>query len=122
MTGNDLLFSVIIPTYNRADRIGAAIDSVLKQTYTNFEIIVVDDGSTDNTDEVVAEFTDPRIRYYKKKNEERNIARNFGVSQSKGAYVNFLDSDDTVFDHHLEEAKQLITKLNKPEFVYFRIG
>lgn len=86
--------SVIIPTYNRAHLIGDSIKSVLAQTYRNFELIIVDDGSKDNTAEVIAAFTDPRIRYVYQPNCGRSIARNHALSLATGKYVTFLDSDD----------------------------
>lgn len=86
--------SVIINTYNRASLIGRAIESVLAQTYTDFELIIVDDGSTDNTCDVVATYQDPRIIYEWVENGERSRARNIGINLSRGKYVAFLDSDD----------------------------
>lgn len=89
--------NVIIPTYNRAHLIGRAIQSVLNQTYQGFELIVVDDGSTDNTDEIIKEFQqkDNRIIYLKhEKNKGGSAARNTGIKASKGEYIAFLDSDD----------------------------
>jgi glycosyltransferase involved in cell wall biosynthesis len=88
------LVSVIIPTYNRADFIGDSIRSVLEQTYSNLELIVVDDGSTDDTESVVAAFSDPRFRYVRQPNRGRSNARNQALSLAKGKYITFLDSDD----------------------------
>ena len=85
--------SVVIPTYNRARFIGEAIDSVLAQTFTDYEIIVVDDGSTDKTLEALHPYRD-RIRYVVKNNQGPAGARNRGVQESRGALVAFLDSDD----------------------------
>jgi glycosyltransferase involved in cell wall biosynthesis len=116
----NLLFSIIIPTYNRAAFLTKTIESVLQQTYTNLEIIIVDDGSKDNTEEVVNKINDRRINYYKKQNEERGAARNFGVSKSKGDYINFFDSDDTAYPNHLETAIESIKKHNFPEL--FHLG
>ncbi len=101
-------FSVIIPTYNRAEFVSKAIGSVLTQDFGDFEVIVVDDGSTDNTESAVACIADPRVRYFKKVNGERGAARNFGVHQSRGEYVTFLDSDDQVYAHHLSTAFSFI--------------
>jgi glycosyltransferase involved in cell wall biosynthesis len=115
-----IFFSVIIPTYNRASHIEATLNSVLAQTYPNFEVIVVDDGSTDNTREVVASLKDTRIRYFWKENEERNIARNFGVSVAQGDYINFLDSDDKQYEHHLQSAYERLNEIDLPEFLCFR--
>jgi glycosyltransferase involved in cell wall biosynthesis len=105
-----LLISVVIPTYNRANYIAKTIQSVLQQTYISFELIVVDDGSTDNTEAVVASFTDARVSYYKKANGERAAARNYGVNRANGAYVTFLDSDDLFMPDHLAEAIRYILK------------
>ena len=89
--------SVIIPTYNRAHLVGRAIKSVLNQTYRDFEIIVVDDGSTDNTKDIIKEFQkkDKRIKYIPyEKNKGGSAARNTGIKAAKGEYIAFLDSDD----------------------------
>lgn len=89
------LVSVIIPTYNRADLVRRAIQSALNQTYQNFEIIVVDDGSIDNTEEVVQSFKDPRICYIRhKENRGAPFARNYGAKIANGEYISLLDSDD----------------------------
>lgn len=103
-------FTIVIPTYNRADFILNTINSVLVQDYTNFEIIVVDDGSTDNTKELVSSIKDSRLRYIHKINEERAVARNTGIKLSNGKYITFLDSDDNLFPNHLFEAKKFIEK------------
>ena len=89
------IISVIIPTYNRAHLIGRTIKSILNQTFQDFEIIVVDDGSVDDTEEVVRSFDDPRIKYLKhQKNLGASTARNTGIKNSRGEYIAFLDSDD----------------------------
>jgi len=99
-------FSVIIPTYNRADLLPKAIDSVLKQNFRDWELIIVDDGSTDNTVEVVRSFNDARIRYVYQTNAERCAARNNGITHALGKYICFLDSDD----YYLSERLQLLYK------------
>ena len=90
------MVSVIMPSYNTASYIAKSIESVIAQTYTDWELIIVDDYSTDNTDEVVAPFlTDPRIRYIK--NEENSgaaVSRNRALHEAKGKWIAFLDSDD----------------------------
>lgn len=89
------MISVIIPTYNRAHLVGRAIQSVLDQTYRDFEIIVVDDASIDNTEEVVAGFNDGRIRYIRRReNRGGSAARNTGIKEAKAKFIAFLDSDD----------------------------
>lgn len=101
-------FSVIIPTYNRADFIVKTIESVLNQDFADFELIIVDDGSMDNTEEVIAKVKDSRIVYFKKGNAERGAARNFGAKKANGKYLNFLDSDDLLYNHHLSIAYKII--------------
>lgn len=87
--------SVIITTYNRANFIDRAIKSVLNQIYQDFEIIIVDDGSTDNTEEIIKGYKDKRIIYIKhKKNQGISAARNTRIKKSRGEYIAFLDSDD----------------------------
>ena len=86
--------SVIIPTYNRANCITKAIDSVLAQSFQDFEIIVWDDGSTDDTREIVKAYGDHRIRYYFGDNHGVSFARNRAIEQASGKYIAFLDSDD----------------------------
>ena len=106
MAEEDPKVSVIIPTYNRAHLLPRAVKSVLNQTYQGFEIIVVDDGSSDNTEEVVKEVQrqDKRIRYIKlQKNKGGAAARNVGIQASKGEYIAFQDSDDEWFPEKLEK-------------------
>jgi glycosyltransferase involved in cell wall biosynthesis len=89
-------FSVIIPTYNRAAMLAATLQTVLVQDFTDFEILVIDDGSTDDTPQMMAQnFANyKQIKYLRKKNEERSVARNFGMKQAKGEFAVFFDSDD----------------------------
>lgn len=94
--------SVIIPTYNSAPLISKAINSVLNQTYQDFEIIIIDDGSTDNTAEVIETFKDSRIKYIKQENAGPAQARNNGIQSAKGEYIAFLDADDTWTPDKLE--------------------
>ena len=87
--------SIIIPTYNRATSLGTAIQSVLNQTYKDFEIIVVDDFSSDNTEKVVREFQDQRISFIRHpENRGSGCARNTGIDRAKGRFIAFQDSDD----------------------------
>ncbi len=94
-------FSIIIPTYNRAYCIGNAIQSVVDQIFTDWELIIIDDGSTDNTKSVVESFNDERINYYWQENQERSAARNNGIKMSKGEWICFQDSDDEYLNNHL---------------------
>lgn len=101
------MISIIIPTFNRAHLIGETLDSIIAQTYQNWECIVVDDCSTDNTEEVLEEYLkkDTRIFFYKKPNDMPkgpSAARNFGFQKSKGEYINFFDSDDLMHPQKLE--------------------
>lgn len=110
--------SVIIPTYNRARMLRQAIRSVLAQTYRNFEVIVVDDGSTDDTREIVAAIDDPRVRYVWQENQERSAARNNGVSQSTGELLAFLDSDDVILPHKLALHVEMLDRYPEAVLVY----
>lgn len=89
------LVSVITPTYNREDFLPEAIESVLSQDYENFEFLIIDDGSTDNSKEVIDGYMDSgKIRYFYQENSGQSVARNKGISEAKGKYVCFLDSDN----------------------------
>ena len=92
--GEPGLLSVVIPTYNRAYIIGQAIESILSQTYANVEVIVVDDGSADNTAEVVARYG-PKVRYFRQTNSGVSAARNRGLQEARGEFIALLDSDDS---------------------------
>lgn len=94
--------SVIIPTYNRATLLCDAINSVFAQSYTNFELIVIDDGSTDNTDAIINSFQDDRLVYVRQENNGRSAARNKALSMASGRYIAFLDSDDLYLPDKLE--------------------
>ncbi|TQI70417.1 glycosyltransferase involved in cell wall biosynthesis [Gramella sp. Hel_I_59] len=97
-------FSVIIPTYNNAVTVITSIKCVMDQTFTNWELVVVDDGSTDDTEKQVAPFLDnPRITYVKQKNQGDTVARNHGASLTTGAFICFLDSDDKVTRNWLQD-------------------
>jgi len=89
------IVSVVIPTYNRAHMIGRCIRSVISQTYYDFEILIIDDGSVDNTEQVIRSFKDPRIKYVRNQIQVgANAARNTGIKLAKGKYIAFLDDDD----------------------------
>ncbi len=99
--------SVVIPTYNYGRFLGEAIESVLAQTFPVFEIIVVDDGSSDNTEEVVAKFGD-KVKYIKQKNGGVGLARNTGVKNSSGEFIALLDADDVWLPQKIERQMQLL--------------
>ena len=117
----EILFSIIIPTYNRAHILPITIESVINQTYNNWELIVVDDGSTDNTEEVLNAITEkePRIKYQYQENAERSVARNNGIKASSGDYICFLDSDDLFKSTHLEVLHQAIIASDSEEKMMF---
>ena len=96
------LVSVVIPVYNSAPYIKETINSVLRQTYSNIEIIVVDDGSTDNSIDIIKGIKDERIRIYIQENQGPAAARNKGMELSLGAYIAFNDADDTWLENKLE--------------------
>lgn len=100
----DPLVSVVIPTYNRAVMLMEAIKSVFEQTCTEFEVVVVDDGSTDNTLEVLKEVNDPRLVVVAGKHEGASAARNLGVDAARGELIAFLDSDDLFLPTKLQAA------------------
>lgn len=105
-----IVFSIVIPVYNRAHVIGSCISSVLKQSFTDFEIIVVDDGSKDDTANVVRDLKDRRIVYVYQDNGGGSKARNTGIDHAKGRYIAFLDSDDTFLPCHLERALSVLSE------------
>ena len=98
------LISVIIPVYNTENYIGVCLESLVKQTYTNFEVLMIDDGSTDNSGRICQEYTesDSRFHYYRKENGGVSSARNLGIEYSRGDYLTFVDSDDWVEEDFLE--------------------
>lgn len=114
------MISVIIPLYNKENSIKSTIESVLAQTYTDFEIVVVDDGSTDNSVSVVQEFSDRRVRIINKVNGGVSSARNEGILAAKGEYIAFLDGDDLWHPLYLETLNQLI--LDYPDVAIYGIG
>ena len=115
----DELVSIIMPSYNTAKFIYETIDSDLTQTYTNWELIIVDDCSTDNTDEVVKSFlSDDRIKYIKnEKNSGAAFSRNRALCEAKGKWIAFLDSDDLWLPEKLEKQIAFMEK-NDYRFSY----
>lgn len=110
-TDSTPLVSIIMPTYNSAKYIAPAIQSAIDQTFTNWELLIFDDGSTDNTDEVVAPFlTDSRIQYIKQENLGQPKTRNKGVRMSKGSLIALLDADDIWMPTKLEKQIAIFEK------------
>lgn len=107
-------FSIIVPVYNSEKYLGRCLDSILRQKYTNFEVIVVDDGSNDGSTKIIEEYAkkDFRIHYFRKKNEGPAIARNFGMKLSRGEYICFIDSDDELLPNYFLEVEEALKKLN----------
>lgn len=112
--------SVIIPTYNRCKYLNFAIQSVLHQTYANWELLVIDDGSSDDTSSVIQEYIgkDKRIRSFRLKNGGVARARSVGIKEAKGEYVAFLDDDDYYLPHKLELQVNYLEKNPQHIFVY----
>jgi glycosyltransferase involved in cell wall biosynthesis len=104
--------SVVIPSHNMGDILPDAIESVLKQTYKDYEIIVIDDGSEDSTREIVEKYCGMGVRYYYQKNSGVAAARNSGIQRSKGYFVAFLDADDLWMPKKLELQMKAIQELN----------
>lgn len=113
-------FSVILPTYNRAELLTHAVQSVIDQTFEDWELIIVDDGSTDNTRELLDTLDDSRVRYIKQENQGKGGARNTGLKFTRGQYVCFLDSDDIFYKDHLNVLKDGIHE--NATFKMYRTG
>ena len=110
-------FSIIVPTYNRANLIAETLETVLDQSFKELEVIVVDDGSVDNTFEVIQRIDDNRLHYFKTSNGERARARNIGASLARGMYVNFFDSDDVLL-LQLDRFYNFLLNSSYPPVVY----
>ena len=109
----DKLVSIIMPTYNCAKFIGKTIESVIAQTYENWELIIVDDCSKDNTEEVVSKYKDNRIKYYRLENNSgAAVARTEAMKKARGSYMSFLDSDDLWKKDKLEKQLEFMNKNN----------
>ncbi len=113
-------FSIIIPTFNRAHLIQIPIKSILNQTFEDWELIIIDDGSTDNTQEIVTGFNDSRIRYFWQENQKESAARNHGIVRAQGEWICFQDSDDAYLPDHLAVLYDGIK--NNPEYKCIKTG
>ncbi|HSA05956.1 MAG TPA: glycosyltransferase [Candidatus Gastranaerophilales bacterium] len=112
------MISIIIPAYNAENYIKNAINSVLNQTYQNFEIIIINDGSTDNTENVIKQFDDTRIKYFYQENQGVSSARNKGIELSQGEYIAFLDADDLWLPEKLQLQLDFLKKNPEISLVY----
>ena len=119
-SANQALISVIIPVYNYAHLLEETVKSVQEQTYANWECILVDDGSTDNTQEIVKQMMekDARILYFLQENSGPTIARNFGLTKAKGDFIQFLDADDLIENKKFEKQLALFEKNPQLDLVY----
>lgn len=106
------MISVVIPSYNRSKTILRSVESVLNQTYTDIEVIIVDDGSTDDTEKVIKSISDLRVKYIKQENLGACVARNKGVELAKGDYIAFHDSDDVWHKDKLKKQFDIINNTN----------
>ncbi|MEH1934003.1 MAG: glycosyltransferase [Nostoc sp.] len=113
MAINSPLVSVVMTTYNHEKYIAEAIDSVLNQTFTNFELIIVNDGSSDRTDEVIRSFQDSRIVYIHQENQGTSVAVNQGIIASRGKYIALMSGDDICYPQRLEKQYQYLNTNNK---------
>lgn len=121
MNDNELpLVSFITPTYNAAGFLWQAVDSALNQTYPNIEVIVVDDGSTDDTDQMIqARYgADPRVRYFRQTNQGPAAARNRAIAEARGEYLHLLDSDERLFPEKVERSYALFQQNSDAVVVY----
>lgn len=110
-------FSVIIPVYNKEKFIENTLKSVLQQSFTDFELILVNDGSTDQSEAKINAFTDPRIRYYSKENGGVSTARNLGIERATAPYLTFIDADDYWYPNFLSAMHTSIQKF--PDYKIF---
>ncbi|WP_341906102.1 glycosyltransferase [Fluviicola taffensis] len=110
-----MFLTIVIPTYNRAHLIESTLKNVLNQTCDDFEVIIIDDGSTDNTEEILQPYLSEKVRYLRIRNSERGAARNRGTELANGDYINWFDSDDEMLEKHVASAKELASKHQYPE-------
>lgn len=104
--------SIIVPTYNSEKYINACISSILNQSYVYFEVIIIDDGSTDSTKEIINNFNDKRIKLFVQSNQGVSVARNKGIMCATGEYITFIDSDDIIDPTHISGLLESIEKHN----------
>ncbi len=112
------LISICIPTYNRAELLKEALQSILKQKYKNYEIVIVDDGSTGDTEKVIREFNSQKIRYIKKEHEGRPKTRNRLIKEANGEYILWLGDDDLLDENILTEYSEILQKDSSIDVIY----
>ena len=122
MLSNNIIVSVIMPCYNQADFLSETLDCLKRQTLTEWECIMVDDGSVDNTDEVARKYceADNRFIYIKQENQGPSAARNNGIAHSHGKYILPLDSDDLIGEDYLKKASEILDNNKEIKVVYCR--
>ena len=103
-------FSVVISVFNKEKYIADTLKSVLAQTFTDFEVVILNDGSTDNSETEILKFKDPRIRYFSMENSGASAARNFTIQQAESKYIALMDADDYWYPFYLEEQNRLVTE------------
>ena len=113
-------FSIIIPTYNRADKLDIPIKSIINQQFKNWELIIIDDGSTDQTNDLIQNYSSHNFHYFYQQHQGRSTARNLGISKAKGTYICFQDSDDEYLPDHLQTLYEAILK--NDTYKVFRTG
>lgn len=117
MSKPEVFCSFICPVYNREKYLKKAIDSILSQTKQDFELIIVNDGSTDKSEDIIKSYNSQRISYFKKEHQGCWKTKNFAITQAKGEYLCFIDSDDFISVDYLEKAKMLIKR--NPFYDYY---
>ena len=113
----NVFVSIVVPLYNKENTIKKTIDSILNQTYKNFELIIVDDGSTDKSVDIVKSYNSPKIRLYQKQNGGPSAARNYGVNKSYGDWIIFIDADDVFYPNSISYLIEPINSNNKLDIV-----
>lgn len=117
------LVSIIVPTFNRVDFIGEAIDSVFAQDYSNWELIIVDDGSTDDTKSQLSDYLkDPRVWYFYQENQGQSVARNKALEHANGELICFLDSDNRWLSHKLTSSIKVLEQNSDADILYADIN
>ena len=120
--GASPLFTVVLNTFNRAHLLPTCIASILAQTETDWELVIINDGSSDDTEAVVGTYKDPRIRYYYQENQGLAAARNAAARQSRGQYLCFIDDDDEFTEDHLAVFRKEIESQSYPVAIFYAQG